>query len=245
MEAEVLKAVGGIAGIGGLALGVILLLFKDVIGKTVFAGLTRKQSYALLNKIVMATWSVAVLGIAAWYFGAKNSSSHSTSLSPVPPQASSPTAFPGPPPPLPPGVSSGKSGSSSSASGTGGSTSVQQLPPSDSMSVQQMPPFGSNSVQQLPPSEPGPVSARNTAEKIGENQWRWTIFVDADRDTLSQIACVDYILHPSFDPPVQASCTSADNFAFSATGWGTFEVGVRIRFRNGTERQLTHMLTFS
>jgi hypothetical protein len=234
MEAEVLKAVGGIAGIGGLALGVILLLFKDVIGKTVFASLTRKQSYALLNKIVMATWSVAVLGIAAWYFGAKNSPSQPAPLSPAPPQPSSPAAFPGPPPPLPPGLSSGKSGSSSGASGTGESPSVQQAPPA-----------GSTSVQQLPPSETRPISARNTAEKIGGNQWRWTIFIDADRHTLSQIACVDYILHPSFDPPVQASCTAADNFAFSATGWGTFEVGVRIRFRNGTEKQLTHMLTFS
>jgi hypothetical protein len=234
MEAEVLKAVGGIAGIGGLALGVILLLFKDVIGKTVFAGLTRKQSYALLNKIVMATWSVAVLGIAAWYFGAKNSPSQPGVLSTVPPQASSPTTRPGPPPPLPPGVSSGKSGISSGASGKGGSNSVQQIP---------LP--GATSVQQLPPAETRHLSARNTAERIGENQWRWTIFVDADNDTLSQIECVDYILHPTFDPPVQASCTSENNFAFSATGWGTFEVGVRVRFRNGTEKQLTHMLTFA
>ena len=33
MEAEVLKTVGQIAGIGGISLGVFLLLFRDIIRK--------------------------------------------------------------------------------------------------------------------------------------------------------------------------------------------------------------------
>jgi len=35
MDAEILKTVGQVAGIGGLAVGILLLLFKDIISKVV------------------------------------------------------------------------------------------------------------------------------------------------------------------------------------------------------------------
>jgi hypothetical protein len=36
MEPELFKTLGGIAGIGGIALGVVFLLFRDVIGRSIF-----------------------------------------------------------------------------------------------------------------------------------------------------------------------------------------------------------------
>ena len=45
IEAEVLETVGKIAGIGGLALGVMLLLFRDLIRKSIFPTLKKDDAY--------------------------------------------------------------------------------------------------------------------------------------------------------------------------------------------------------
>jgi hypothetical protein len=66
MEADILKTVGQIAGIGGLALGVFLLLFRDIIRKNIFPKLPAPEAYRLLRLITLAAWSIAVVGIGAW-----------------------------------------------------------------------------------------------------------------------------------------------------------------------------------
>lgn len=68
MDTELLKAVGQIAGIGGVALGVFLLLFREVIRKKIFPMLPPAQAYQLLRMIIVAVWSVAIVGIAAWVY---------------------------------------------------------------------------------------------------------------------------------------------------------------------------------
>src|SRR5215213_9191974 len=66
MDAEVLKTVGQIAGIGGLALGVFLLLFRDIIRKNIFPQLGKTHAYRLLRLISILIFSIAALGIGAW-----------------------------------------------------------------------------------------------------------------------------------------------------------------------------------
>ena len=68
MGSDILKTVGQIAGIGGLAIGVFLLLFRDVIRKNIFTGLTKEQSYRLLRTIIILIWSIALAGIIAWVY---------------------------------------------------------------------------------------------------------------------------------------------------------------------------------
>ena len=68
MDADVLKIVGQVAGIGGLALGVFLLLFRDIIRKNIFPKLPPAEAYRLLRLITVAVWSVAIVGIAAWVY---------------------------------------------------------------------------------------------------------------------------------------------------------------------------------
>ncbi len=63
---EVIEIMGKIAGIGGLALGTFLLLFRDVIRRSIFANLNRDQSYKLIRLILILVWSIALAGIAAW-----------------------------------------------------------------------------------------------------------------------------------------------------------------------------------
>lgn len=68
MNQEILKTVGQVAGIGGVALGVFLILFREVIRKNIFPDLSKDHAYRLLRLIVILVWSVAIAGIAAWVF---------------------------------------------------------------------------------------------------------------------------------------------------------------------------------
>lgn len=71
MEAELLKTVGQVAGIGGIALGVFLLLFRDIIRKKIFPPLPPRQSFQLLVLISVLVWSIALAGIGAWLWSNK------------------------------------------------------------------------------------------------------------------------------------------------------------------------------
>jgi hypothetical protein len=66
MNLELLKMLGQIAGIGGIALGVFLLLFRDVIRKKIFPKLSQKQGYHVILIFMILSWSVAIAGVAAW-----------------------------------------------------------------------------------------------------------------------------------------------------------------------------------
>lgn len=66
MEAELLKNVGQVAGIGGIAFGVFLLLFRNIIRKKIFPKLTQQQAFQLLILISVLVWSIALAGIGAW-----------------------------------------------------------------------------------------------------------------------------------------------------------------------------------
>ena len=76
MDTELLKTVGQILGIGGLALGIFFLLFREVIRKSIFPTLKRDDAYRLLRLITVLIWSVAVIGIAAWVWGGRNATAH-------------------------------------------------------------------------------------------------------------------------------------------------------------------------
>jgi hypothetical protein len=69
MDAGLLKTLGQVLGIGGLALGIFFLLFRDIIRKSIFPTLKKDDAYRLLRLISVLIWSVAVIGIGAWIWG--------------------------------------------------------------------------------------------------------------------------------------------------------------------------------
>lgn len=73
MDTELLKIVAQAAGIGGIALGVLLLIFREVIRKNLFPNLSREQGYRLIRLVVSLTFAIAVLGIGAWVWVQKSS----------------------------------------------------------------------------------------------------------------------------------------------------------------------------
>lgn len=66
MNPELFKTLGQWAGIGGIALGVVLILLRELIRKSIFPELQKTDAYRLLRLIVVLVWSVAVVGIGAW-----------------------------------------------------------------------------------------------------------------------------------------------------------------------------------
>lgn len=77
MEITILKTLGQIAGIGGLSLGVVLLIFREIIRKNIFPSLTKYQAYKVLRLIIISIWSIGIIGILAWTISLeKNASNH-------------------------------------------------------------------------------------------------------------------------------------------------------------------------
>ena len=86
---------------------------------------------------------------------------------------------------------------------------------------------------------------KNTSSYVGAGRWTWTIFVDADPETLRQIRCVEYTLHPTFPDPVRKVCNQPETkFAHSTKGWGIFTVKVNILYKNGRIEAREHPLVF-
>lgn len=89
------------------------------------------------------------------------------------------------------------------------------------------------------------ISAANTSAYRGEGRWDWTVFIQAQSEVLKEINCVQYKLHPSFPNPVRKVCSTADPrypFGLSTNGWGTFQIGIEVTFKNDQVRYLEHRL---
>lgn len=92
-----------------------------------------------------------------------------------------------------------------------------------------------------------PVSIRldNDAQQLGKSLWRWSAFIKAPEETLSQIQCVVYTLHETFPDPVREVCERGRGphaFSLSATGWGSFRLQARVYFKDGRVQELEHDL---
>lgn len=68
---ENLELFGRVAGIGGLGLGVVMLVFRDIISKKIFPQLSRQHAYELLRLIIILTFVLALSGLVAWVVSGK------------------------------------------------------------------------------------------------------------------------------------------------------------------------------
>jgi hypothetical protein len=63
---ESLKVAAQAAGIGGISLFIFLILFREFIRKNIFPTLTQAQSYRLITLFLVLTFTISLVGIAAW-----------------------------------------------------------------------------------------------------------------------------------------------------------------------------------
>lgn len=67
-----LVELGKVAGIAGIALGVFLTLYRDILRKKIFAKLPAAESYRLLRLIIVLVWTIAVIGMGIWWQGSRS-----------------------------------------------------------------------------------------------------------------------------------------------------------------------------
>jgi Carboxypeptidase regulatory-like domain len=70
MEAGIFKTLGETAGLAGLSIGLILLLYREIVRKNVFPALSKRDAYRLFRVIAVLSWSVAIVGIVSWVWSA-------------------------------------------------------------------------------------------------------------------------------------------------------------------------------
>lgn len=87
----------------------------------------------------------------------------------------------------------------------------------------------------------------NTSRYVGKGRWDWIVYINAPEETLHNIRCVEYHLHPTFPKPTRTVCELGDPlfpFGHSTNGWGIFQISVKIIYKNGRSIELKHMLKF-
>jgi len=68
MELELLKTLAQIAGIGGISLGVLFFLFRDVISNSLKKSLPPEKAYELVRLIIIFTFSVSLVGLLGYFY---------------------------------------------------------------------------------------------------------------------------------------------------------------------------------
>jgi TPR repeat protein len=73
LEGRLLTSLGKIAGLAGIGVGVFLLLFQSVLKQKFLpqAGLTTDQAFHVIMALMILTFGIAAIGVAAWIMGQK------------------------------------------------------------------------------------------------------------------------------------------------------------------------------
>ena len=66
VDVELLKVVGGVAGLAGVVVGALIILYKEALQSELAKRIGAPEAYRLLRLFLILVWSVAIVGIAAW-----------------------------------------------------------------------------------------------------------------------------------------------------------------------------------
>ena len=67
MQTWLFKSLGAAAGLAGIALGIVLVLYRDIIASDLLSStLCQTQSYNVLLSIIVFVFGIAAVGIVAW-----------------------------------------------------------------------------------------------------------------------------------------------------------------------------------
>lgn len=65
---DLLEKLGKVAGIAGIAVGALVLIFGGIIQKNIFPNMTKEQGYSIIKMMILAASALAIMGIAAWVY---------------------------------------------------------------------------------------------------------------------------------------------------------------------------------
>ena len=80
------------------------------------------------------------------------------------------------------------------------------------------------------------IKVKNSWTRIGapKGYYKWSVYINEDVSVCKTISYVEYYLHNTFKNPVikvNASTTN-QNFSYTATGWGEFDIRAKIVFKD-------------
>ena len=65
---DLLEKLGKIAGIAGIAVGALVLIFGGIIQKNIFPGMTKEQGFRVIRMMIISASVLALMGIVAWVY---------------------------------------------------------------------------------------------------------------------------------------------------------------------------------
>jgi hypothetical protein len=68
LSSSFVETASAVAGIGGLAISVFLILSREIIRKNIFPNLTRLQAYKIIRLIIILSFVVSMAGLGAWIY---------------------------------------------------------------------------------------------------------------------------------------------------------------------------------
>ena len=76
MDIAQLELLGKVAGIGGIAIGAVVLVVRSIIAKT--SGMPSKQRATTLRLVAIGAFVIGALGIGAWVIADMNGGQHAS-----------------------------------------------------------------------------------------------------------------------------------------------------------------------
>ena len=77
------------------------------------------------------------------------------------------------------------------------------------------------------------LSIQQSQEYVGNDRWRWSVWLNGTPEELDSVDHVTYVLHPTFHDPVRHISDRVTNFRLDTFGWGTFTMHANIVHRDG------------
>jgi len=104
---------------------------------------------------------------------------------------------------------------------------------------------GSTSVsrQPSPTNVANQINVKQSSEYMGNNWWKWSVWIDGPPAVLKDIQSVTYNLHSTFPDNVREQTNAAEKFRLSSEGWGEFTIHAEIKPRSGHKITKRHWLT--
>lgn len=86
----------------------------------------------------------------------------------------------------------------------------------------------------------GVLTTSNSSAPTGDGRFDWEIRLDPESS--KEVEEVVYVLHETFPDPVRVKRDPDSGFALKSNGWGEFDVGLKVRFKDGSVANLKHPL---
>jgi|HubBroStandDraft_6_1064221.scaffolds.fasta_scaffold01118_7 WD40 repeat protein len=74
MDSNLLQYLGKIAGLAGISIGLVLLIFRTILRQNIFPKLNNEQAFALIRLLMYLTFAIGTVGIIAWVVTTKGGS---------------------------------------------------------------------------------------------------------------------------------------------------------------------------